>query len=181
MSTVRLDPARWLSRTAALALLALVVALLGAGLVAPYLRQVAAVAMRIDSHQAILDRYRALLGRPAPATDPAPTLAGLALPGGSPAQAAAALQEILSAFASKAGLRLEGVQVLPSEAAPGPARLSVRVRGRGEMPALERFLYAVEAARPVLVTENLRVQGRRDEPILDIQLEVVGFMAEPAL
>jgi hypothetical protein len=69
---------------------------------------------------------------------------------------------------------------------PGAVRIGVRLRGSSDVAALGRLLYAVEAARPLLVPDNLQVQGRAAAPAagsapepapipLDFQLDVSGF------
>jgi general secretion pathway protein M len=174
------------SRAAALVLLGLVVALLYAGLIAPYRDYVAALDDRLDAKASILDRMRSLTRQPAAPDDPATaaTLDALLLPDLSDAQAVGQLQDRLKEFAAAGGVDLQGVQVLPPIETATLSRLAVRLRGAADMAALNRFLHAVESTRPVLLIDNLRIQSRapRGAPspasaVLDIQLDVIGFKA----
>jgi hypothetical protein len=174
----------WPSRLAALAVLALLAALLHAGLVAPYLAYVDGLEEGVAAQSAILARMRALAETPdsAPA---APVVGALLLPDGSEAQALAELQDRLKGFGGSSGLDLQGIQVLPRADTQAVTRLGVRLRGTGDVAALNRFLHAVESAEPALVVDNLRVQSRAPRgamagaaaPPLDLQFDVVGFRA----
>jgi hypothetical protein len=154
------------------------------GLVRPYASAVGDLASRLSAREGVAARYRALASQPAPAlreSDQASQgeLAALLLPKASEGQAAALLQERLKVYAAEAHVELDGVQVLPRTEAAGIVKVAVRLRGRAEMPALNRFLYALETTRPMLVVDGLRLQGRsgRDSPRsdVDIQLDVVAF------
>jgi general secretion pathway protein M len=177
------DVAPWLSRTAALLVLAVLLALVHAGLVAPYFDHVAALDDKLANRAAVLERMRALGDGEAAA--PTPTTASLLLPAVSDAQAVGTLQDRLKAFAARDGLELQNLQVLPRGDLPGVARLAVRLRAVGDIGALNRFLHAVESAEPVLLVDNLRIQSRTPRPTpgaasaaLDVQLDVVGFKAD---
>lgn len=177
------DVAPWVSRAAALLVLAVVGALAYAGLAAPYLDHVAALDETLANRAALLERMRALSDAPAGA--PAPTAATLLLPELSDAQAVGTLQDRLKAFAARDGLELQNLQVLPRAEQPAVARLAVRLRAVGDVGALNRFLHAVESAEPVLVVDNLRIQSRQPRPTpgapnaaLDVQLDVIGFKAD---
>ena len=173
--------ARWPSRVAALAVLALLLGLLHAGLVMPYLAYVDGVDERVATRDAVLARMRALAAAPDPrpaATEPA----ALLLPDVSEAQAVGQLQERLKGFAAANGLELQGIQVLPRVDTPAVTRLGVRLRGGGDMAALNRFLHAIESAQPALLVDHLRLQSRVPRApstggptSLDVQLDVVGF------
>ncbi len=177
-------PARWPSRLAALAVLAVLLGLLYAGLMVPYLAYVDGLDERVAARGAVLARMRALAAAPDPG--PAPTEpTALLLPDLSEAQAVGQLQERLKSFAAANGLELQGIQVLPRVETPAVTRLGVRLRGGGDMAALNRFLYAVESAGPALVVDNVRVQSRAPRapsagaPMpLDVQLDVVGFLMD---
>jgi hypothetical protein len=110
----------------------------------------------------------------------------LLLPEIPDSQAVARLQETLKAAATAAQVQIQGFQILRSEPVPGAVRIGVRLRGSSDVAALGRLLYAVEAARPLLVPDNLQVQGRAASPAagstpeptpipLDFQLDVSGF------
>ena len=176
-------------RIAALLILGLVLILLWMGPVSAYLDLVAAGDERLDRAQQMLQRYRVLAR--APDLQPAPTATETALlfaavPG---SQAAALLQETVKSAAAAAQVQIEGLQVLRTDPSPGAARISVQVRGSGDIASLGRLLYAIEAARPVLYADNLRIQSRPMQAVgqpagamvlLDFQLDVSGFEAGPA-
>jgi len=181
---------RWPSRIAALGVLALLLGLLDAGLVAPYLDYLGTLDERVATKAALLDRMRALTEAPPPATAPEGALTRLLLPDISDAQAVGQMQDRLKHLAADSGVELQGIQVLPRSETPGLARLAVRLRASADMAALERFLHEVESAEPVLLVDNLRIQtrlGRGPAPIatpagaaapLDIQLDAIGFKAD---
>jgi hypothetical protein len=180
---------RWPSRLAALAVLALLLGLLDAGLLAPYLDYVGALDDRVATKAALLDRMRALTAAPQPAAAPAATLTRLLLPDLSDAQALGQVQDRLKHLAADSGVELQGIQVLPRSETPGLARLAVRLRASADMAALDRFLLAVERAEPVLLVDNLRIQSRLARGAaainappsatpLDIQLDAIGFKAD---
>jgi hypothetical protein len=178
---------RWPSRIAALGVLALLLGLLDAGLVAPYLDYVGELDERVATKAALLDRMRALAEAPEPAAAPAAALTRLLLPDISDAQAVGQVQDRLKHLAADAGVDLQGIQVLPRGETPGLARLAVRLRASADMAALLRFLHEVESAEPVLLVDNLRIQSRLARGAapagaaavpLDIQLDAIGFKAD---
>jgi hypothetical protein len=181
----------WPSRIAALAVL-LLLGLLHAGLIAPYLDYVGALDERVAIKAALLDRMRALSQAAPPPTDgaaaaPDALLARLLLPDISDAQAIAQMQDRLKHLAADHGIELQNIQVLPRAETSSLARLGVRLRGSADMAALERFLHAVEGAEPTLLIDNLRIQSRLARGAappppgtaapLDIQLDAIGFKA----
>jgi general secretion pathway protein M len=187
------DLAPWLSRLAALLVLAVVLALVHAGLIAPYLDHVGALDERLANRATVLERMRMLSEAPPSGATTEPAAApstALLLPEVSDAQAIGTLQDRLKAFAARDGLELQNIQVLPRAELPAVARLAVRLRAVGDVAALNRFLHAVEAAEPVLLVDNLRIQSRtpRATPgsvapgnasaALDVQLDVIGFKAD---
>jgi general secretion pathway protein M len=181
----------WPSRIAALAVLALLLGLLHAGLIAPYLDYAGALDERVAIKSALLDRMRAMSDAPQPAAEsaaaPDALLARLLLPDISDAQAIAQMQDRLKHLAADHGIELQNIQVLPRAETSSLARLGVRLRGSADMAALERFLHAVEGAEPTLLIDNLRIQSRLARGTappppgtaapLDIQLDAIGFKA----
>ena len=68
---------------------------------------------------------------------------------------------------------------------PGSVRIGVRLRATAEIGGLERLLYAIESARPVLYPDNLQIQSHAIRPAaassaLDFQLDVSGFKSGPS-
>jgi hypothetical protein len=175
-------------RAAALLLLVMVLAALWVGPVAAYLDLVESGAEQIERQQALLQRYRMLSENSettAPAGIQAEKAAGLFLPDMGESQVVAGLQETVKASAAAAQVQIQGFQVLRSEALPGAVRIGIRVRASGDIAGLSQLLYAIEAARPVLLPDNLQIQSRaapnaRGGPPapLEFQLDISGVKAE---
>jgi hypothetical protein len=184
---------RPLQQIAALALLALLLALLYGAAVQPVLQRQAADRQRLEQARATLARNQALLERKAAilaelesrrAARPA---APLHLSGASPSQAAAALQALIKEAALAAGTRLDSVEALSGERArvDGPARLVVRARLTADTRSLQAMLHRLEAARPLLLVDQLYVRSRsgRTEDArlhLDVRFDVTGFLGPEA-
>ena len=175
------------SRSAALALLALLLIALWIGPATAYFGLIRSGSDAIEREAGLLQRYRALAETSRPDTSSG-TASDLLLPEIPDSQAVARLQETLKAAAAAAQVQVQGFQVLRSEALPGAVKIGVRLRGSGDVGALGRLLYAVEAARPLLVPDNLQVQSHAAPPgagpaaeaqpvPLDFQLDVSGFKA----
>jgi len=107
------------------------------------------------------------------------------IPGGTPALAAAHLQERIQTLASQSGLELVTTQVMRDEAVGEFRKIAVQVTLRGELPAVAGFVAGVEYGDWLLAvmtlevrsTYNLRVrpkEGPRNP--LTITLEVGGVM-----
>jgi Type II secretion system (T2SS), protein M subtype b len=181
---------RWPSRIAALGVLALLLGLLHAGLVAPYLDYLTALDERVAIKAALLDRMRAVAEAPPPPAAPEGALARLLLPDLSDAQAVGQVQDRLKHLAANSGVELQGIQVLPRSDMPGLVRLAVRLRASADMAALQRFLHDIESAEPALLVDNLRIQSRLARgpasvgaapgaaAPLDIQLDAIGFKVD---
>lgn len=167
------------ARAAALALLALLGAGIWAGPVAIYLEAREVSSARVARAEALVHRQRALAALPADAAARGSS-SDLLLDDLPSAQVFAALSERIKAAADGAGVSLQGLQSLGEDAALGMTRAGIRLRGSADLPALARFLDAVENARPFLRIDGLRIQSRQaiggdgDMP-LDIQLDVFGF------
>lgn len=177
-----------LSRIAALAVLALIVAIFCFGPLAAYLDLVRSNDETLASETAMLQRYRALASAGLAATGSSVTA-----PPNGPAllysdmpesQASALLQETIKNAAGTAQVRVEGLQVLRNETLPDATRIGVRVRASGDIASLRSLIYAIETARPMLYPDNLQIQshatGSDAAPrSLDFQLDVSGFKAGP--
>jgi hypothetical protein len=164
------------SRAAALAILAALVALLWVGPVAAYRDYLSGEARHLAELDAALVRDRALVAAP---SVPGAIDGALLPPGISDAQAVALLQETLKSAAATAQVDIEGLQVMQADTLGGAPRLGVRLRGRAMIAGLDRLLYAIEASRPLLYPDNLRIEahGRDGGGTLDFQLDVSGFRA----
>jgi hypothetical protein len=86
----------------------------------------------------------------------------------------------------KAGGSLTSTQVLEPEPLGDFERISVNVRMTGPTPALQKSLYALESAFPLLVIDDLLVVSRRaarrkrgqkvvQQDRLDVRYRVIGF------
>jgi general secretion pathway protein M len=107
------------------------------------------------------------------------------IPGGTPALAAAHLQERIQTLASQSGLELVTTQVMRDEAVADFRKIAVQVTLRGELPAVADFVAGVEYGDWLLAvmtlevrsTYNLRVRPREGpRNPLTITLEVGGIM-----
>jgi len=169
---------RLLSRAAALAILAGIIALIWIGPVALYVDFLDANGRALATAQETLSRYRVLAS--AKPLDVSVEDKTLLLPDISDAQAVALLQESLKAAAAAAQVEIQGLQVLQDEPFAGAARVGVRLRGHADIGGLANLLYAIEAARPLLYADNLTVQSRSATPttppaLLDFQIDVSAF------
>lgn len=175
-------------RLLALLILAAALAGLWAGPVSAYLDLLEGNAEATEQKTALLARYRGLV-ESASAENVATSRveSDLLLPEIPDSQALAMLQERLKGLAEAAQVQIQGLQVLKLEALPGAVRVGVRVRASGDAAGLGRLLHGIEAARPVLVGDNLQIQSRmlpaaapNGTPAatpLDFQLDVAAFKA----
>ena len=171
-------------RVAALAILLVVVLAAWLGPISAYVDVIHTNAAAIARRQALLTHYR-LLTQVRPPSSPARQQQGLLLPAMPDAQAAALLQERVKAIATGARVRIDALQVLPSGTLGGAEKIDLRVRGAGDDAALARLLYAIEAARPLLLPDNLSVVARaatrvaERSPRLEFDFEIAGFTPGP--
>ena len=186
-----LQPGSLLSRTLALALLAL--ALLGGFrlVVAPLMAAFQDNAARIEQAETLLQRYLALAeqrqamsDRLAAQEELAASAAGY-LEGPSDALAAAQLQDRVKSVIQGAGGELRSTQILPAVAIDGDAgirRTALRVQFAAAIGGLAETLYELESGQPYVFIEQLTVreQRRRDEPgtdgSLDTSLQLSGYL-----
>ena len=172
-----------LSRAAAIVVVLALVGGLWVGPISAYGGLVDGGARRLAAANETLRRDRALLGEPAQAAS-AIAAAAVLFPENSDAQAAALLQEMLKRAAAAAQVKIEGIQVLQPETLAGASRMTVRLKARADMAALDRLLYAIETSRPLLYPDNLQIQSRAAPkaavpPPLEFQLDVSGFTPGP--
>ena len=170
---------RLLSRIGALALLAALLALGWFGLAEPYRAWLAAVEARNEASAALVERYRALQTMPA---EPEAGANPLLLPELSEAQTTAFLQRLVQELAAASRVEIAGVQVLPGEDEAALRRVALRLRGSGEIAGINAVLHAIETATPLVVIDNLRLQGRSGpkESRIEIQLDTIGFKPKAA-
>jgi general secretion pathway protein M len=190
-----LQPGSLVSRTLALALLAL--ALLGGFrlVVAPLVAAFQDNASRIEQAEGMLQRFLALAeqrqamsDRLAAQQELAASAAGY-LEGPSDALAAAQLQDRVKSVVEAAGGELRSTQILPAvpiEGDDGIRRAALRVQFAVTIAGLAETLYELESGQPYLLIDQLSVREQRarrrrsDEPEtearLDISLELSGYL-----
>ena len=172
-----------LARILALAILMVVVLGFCAGPLGLYVSLIGDNSDALAGKAAMLQRYRGLgSGQAIPTTPPGPALLYSNIP---ESQALALLQETVKSTAAAARVQVQGLQVLRADALPGASRIGVRVRASGDMASIRSLIYAIETARPLLYPDNLQIQARTvgadAVPVmLDFQLDISGFKAEPA-
>jgi general secretion pathway protein M len=185
-----------LSRTLAVVLLG--IALLGAYqlIVAPLMSAYRDGETSIEQSKGLLQRYEALAeqrsllaDRLAEQQELAASAAGY-LQGPSDALAAAQLQDRVKSVVEAAGGELRSTQIVPAEQLAGDLgfrRATLRVHFVVTIEALETTLYKLETGQPYLIIDNVtvrpeRVRRRRNdperEPVLDVSLELFGYLRE---
>ena len=174
-------------RSLALGLLALAMLALWAGPVSADFGLIGSSSEQLAQQARLLQRYRALASLPPAAAVAAasPGAAGLTLPPVPEAQAVALLQESVKKAASASQVEIRSLQVLRRDTLSGAARIGVRVSAAGDTGSLGRFLFAIEAARPLMYVDNLQVQAHPALPgtatkALDFQLDMSSFAASAA-
>jgi hypothetical protein len=163
----------WVSRLAAVLLLALALVAAWRLVLEPLAGSYARNAQAIAEAQDELDRYRRLAElRPALAgqlaalrerQDPR----GSYLSGGTDALAAVALQERLKQVIGASGATALSVEPLPGAGEHGFRRVTLHVQLTATGEALFRTTYALESGAPVLFVANLDVQSRAAVPVAD--------------
>lgn len=159
-----------------------VVAALGAiawfGLAVPYRAHLANAAAGEEATASLIERYRTMEAAP---PESAQDDAALLLPELSEAQTTAFLQQMVQRLATAGGVEIAGMQVLPGEDEAALRRVSLRIRGSAGIEAVSAFLHALETARPLVLVDTVRLQGRveRGERKLDLQLDAIGFRPRP--
>ena len=192
-----LQPGSALSRTFA-------VVLLGLALVAAYRLIVAPLALayqngeaRIEQLEGLLQRYEALAEQQpllADHFDEQRELAAAAagyLTGPSDALAAAELQDRVRSVVEVAGGELRSTQILPAQPLDGDLgfrRTTLRVQFVVAIEGLETTLYELETGQPFLIIDRVTVRQERvsrpgrnapaREPMLDVRLELFGYLRE---
>lgn len=68
-------------------------------------------------------------------------------------------QQVRSAIESNGG-SLTSTQILPVSQQGNFSRVAIRVQMTGDVPVLQKMLYALETAQPLLFIENVQIRGR---------------------
>lgn len=111
------------------------------------------------------------------------------LSGRNAALAAAHLQGLVKRAVEEGRGEMLSMQVLPSPGGEASREVAVRARVRGDVPALQRMLHALEGGAPILVVDNLsidaalsgarqRVGARPGAPPIMMTFEVTGLTRE---
>jgi len=182
---MRIGDQALLSRAAAVAILFALLGAVGFGPVTAYVDLLDAGAEQLKHREQLLQRYRELAREVPSEQRPTAQGEGLMFPEMPESQAVALLQEALKGAAAAAQVEVQGLQVLRTEALPGSLRIGVRLRATADIAGLNRLLYAIEAARPVLYPDNLQIQSSALGPqapssALEFQLDVSGVKMEPS-
>lgn len=107
------------------------------------------------------------------------------LQGGTDALAAARLQDQVSGVIERHGGTVRSIQSLPGEDDGEFRRVSVRVQFTGTTESLFQAVYSLETARPFVFIDNLDIRNRRsrrranqqsDNPALSVTLDLSGFV-----
>jgi hypothetical protein len=173
-------------RLLALAILALLLAAAGQGLVRPLLELHAAREADLARQRELVERYRTVAGELAELRRSLPAgvaaAAARTLPGANDAVAAAELLTLVQATLAAQGGVVASAETLPAETLDGFRRIGVRITTAGRQDYLARALAALAGAAPLLTVEGLQVTaerpgaaGGRAEPELRIGFEVFGY------
>lgn len=111
------------------------------------------------------------------------------LPGGSPALAAAALQEQVKGLVGEGQGQLASTQVVRPARDGDFTRISINARAFVDLDGLQRLMHQLESARPLLVVDDLmilvrraRARGKPDTgtDTLDVRFRLSGFTRQAA-
>lgn len=172
------------TRTAALALLALVGLVLVAAVAGPLAlgahdrAEIRAADVRIAASTAALARLGTDLGAAKPPSE------GGGIEAASPALAGGRIQELLTAAVQGAGGTLRSVELLTVKPAGAYTAIPVRITFAADAEVLRSFLHQVESAVPVLVVDRLDIDAQATSTETDttwqgdvrVVADVVGWM-----
>jgi general secretion pathway protein M len=156
----------WLSRAAALLLLAAVLVAGYLWLVEPITTAYADTESAIADTQALVERYDRLAAtRPAleaqlAAIEQKPDTAAYYMSGATDALAAAALQARVTTLVEGSGASLLSIQTLTSTEDKGLRRVAIRLQMTAEIGPLVRVLHGLETGTPLLFVDNLELQSQ---------------------
>jgi hypothetical protein len=186
----------WISRLAALLLLAVIAAAGYEFFVAPILAAYADTDQAIADARERLDHFQRLAAsQPALAAQMATLVQrqaphGYYLSGGTDALSAVALQDRLKQVIGANGGTTRSVQPLPGVDEHGFRRVTVRVQLTATTESLFRIVYALESGAPVVFIENIDAQSRAvlrtadrtgakappEEPMLTVAFDLYGYL-----
>jgi general secretion pathway protein M len=182
---------KWVSRAAALTLLAFMVGAAYLVLVAPVIEAYRSTGEATRHALEQLARYeqisRTTPNRKAQLERLAQRQArsGIYLAGETDALAAATLQEDVGAKIERNGGKLRSIQILPVKTDGDFKQVSVRVQLTATLGSFARILHALESGKPYVFIDNLDVKNRRarkaskdqqDDPELIIRFDLYGYL-----
>lgn len=155
----------WVSRLAALMLLAALLAAAYLWVVEPLMAAHGRADQAIIETRDLLARFEGLAAtRPsleaqAAAIEKTPAATAYYLAGETDALAAATLQARVTALVEGSGGALASIQTLPSQAEEGFTRIAIRLQLSAPIEALVRVLHGLETGVPLLFLDNLEIQA----------------------
>ena len=156
----------WLSRAAALLLLAAVLAVAYVWIVEPIAAAYANTEAAIADTRDLVERYdrlaaaRTSLEAQLAAIEQKPDTAAYYLSGATDALAAASLQARVTALVEGSGATLLSIQTLTSAEDGGLRRVAIRLQMTAEIAPLVRVLHGLESGIPLLFVDNLELQSQ---------------------
>jgi general secretion pathway protein M len=103
----------------------------------------------------------------------------------SPAVAAAELQRLVKRVAEARNAEVLSAQNLTAQQEAGFDRISLKVRMRGELEGMVQAFYDLETGEPFVFLDNVSIRSSRGRrvgggvrQILDVDMEVIGYMAQ---
>jgi general secretion pathway protein M len=156
----------WLSRAAALLLLAAVLGAAYVWIVEPIAAAYANTEAAIADTRDLVERYdrlaaaRTSLEAQLAAIEQKPDTAAYYLSGATDALAAASLQARVTALVEGSGATLLSIQTLTSSEDRGLRRVAIRLQMTAEIAPLVRVLHGLESGIPLLFVDNLELQSQ---------------------
>lgn len=187
---------RWVSRTAAVALLIGVLTVTYFYVIAPVLSAYRGTDEEIAQTKELLDRYESLAQMRVAYQTRLDELnseqggTGIYLSGATDAVAAAELQNRVKEIVNQYGGSLRSIQNLPVKSDGDFHRVAVRVQFNANLASLHRALYQLESAKPFVFVDNLDVRNRRArgrnapedlDPLLTIRFDLTGYLSPEAI
>lgn len=181
----------WVSRLAAIGLLAAVIAAAAVFAVLPTLKAYDDTALALArAKEQVIGFERVARGRSAyearlEELTARESASQVYLQGGTDALAAARLQDQVSGVIERHGGTVRSIQSLPGQDDEEFRRVSVRVQFTGTTESLFQAVYSLETARPFVFVDNLDIRNRRsrrranqqsDNPALNVTLDLSGFV-----
>ena len=184
----------WVSRLAAIGLLAAVIAAVAVFAVMPTLQAYDDTEIALArAKEQVIGFERVARGRSAYAArleelTARESASQVYLQGETDALAAARLQDQVSGVIERHGGTVRSIQSLPGQDDEDFRRVSVRVQFTGTTESLFQAVYSLETARPFVFIDNLDIRNRRsrrranqqsDNPALNVTLNLSGFVRPP--